>query len=268
MALRKPTNTENVNVNENPNTTPASTAGFEGMDGDSDVAVTETPAPDASGASPAPEVVASATRAIQAAASRAVTSPLNKVSTTMEGLKDAIGADQLETMGIGVFPRITVGLDGFSIDKTKDLGKTIDIEVLSWNYVWLVTTGEQNDTEANKLIRTSYDGVNLKGGEGTIVDYVAKLKGDEYDKASSKQYVEIYAFLRQSEELGVVPDDQQVIHQISVSPQSVGKWGAYNLETKVRKLKGIADSSLVTLTQEKKVIGPNKFGVIVFSAPK
>lgn len=267
MALRK-NNESNAAATEAAETK-ATVAAFEAMDeGTEGTEGVDTATETAVEEKPTPEVVASASRAVQAAAGRALASPLNKVSTMIEGLKDVIGGDQLESMGIGVFPRITVGLDGFSIDKDKDLGKVIKIEVLSWNYVWLVTTGEQNDTEANKLIRTSYDGINLKGGEGLVTDYVAKLKGMDYDKASCKQYAEIYANLVWSEEKGEVPVDEQVIHQISVSPQSVGKWGAFNLETKMRKLKGIPDSHLITLTQEKKILGPNKFGVIVFSATK
>jgi hypothetical protein len=223
-------------------------------------------APTAAPAAAAPEAAKAAQRQLVAASSQALASPLKSVQTTLEGLKDVIGGSDLEAMGIGVFPRITVGLDGFSIDKSKDLGKQIKVEVLSWNYVWLVTTGEQNDSEANKLIRTSYDGVNLKNGEGLVTDYVAHLKSEEYDKATCKQYVEIYANLLSSEEKGDVDPENQAIHQISVSPQSVGKWAAYQLETKMRKLKGIADSNIVVLNAEKKILGPNKFGIINFAA--
>jgi hypothetical protein len=265
MALRKNTDIANT---PKADATAAPAANFESQDEGGDTAVVEDEVSAPAVEAAAPEVVTSATRAVQAAASRALGSPLNKVNTVIEGLKDVISGDQLESMGFGVFPRITVGLDGFSIDKTKDLGKVIHIELHSWNYVWLVTTGEQNNSEADKLIRTSYDGVNLKGGEGTVADYVKHLKGLDYEKATSKQYVEMYANLVWSEEKGDVPVDEQVIHQISVSPQSVGKWGAYNLETKMRKLKGIADGNLITLTGDKKVLGNNKFGVITFSTTK
>ena len=99
-------------------------------------------------------------------------SPLT-AGTAIKQLQNAIPTTELENLGIGVFPRITVGLDGFSRDKTKELGKKIAIEVLSWSYVWLVTAGEQNE-EANRLIRTSYDGKNLKGGEGSVTRTVAR----------------------------------------------------------------------------------------------
>lgn len=258
MALRK----------SNP-TTPENTAAagtFETPDGD--VATDTTAATESVKADAAAAAAAPAAASVPAVVKGGALSQLKGARTVIESLKDVIEPDQLETMGFGVFPRITVGLDGFTVDKDKDLGRWIDVEVLSWNYVWLVTTGEQNDTEANKLIKTSRDGVNLVGGEGTIVDYVASLKEQDYDKATCKQYAEIYCNLLSSEQGGPVPVASQTIHQISVSPQSVGKWGAFNLESKVRKLKGVPDSAIVHIDAEKKVLGSNRFGVMKFSPPK
>lgn len=192
-------------------------------------------------------------------------SPLT-AGTAIKQLQNAIPTTELENLGIGVFPRITVGLDGFSRDKTKELGKKIAIEVLSWSYVWLVTTGEQNNDEANKLIRTSYDGKNLKGGEGSVEDYVKYLKSEGYDKAQTKQYAEVYANLIWSEVGGDVKSDEQEIVQVSLSPQTVGQWGRYLLESGLRKAKGVEDSNIVTMTQEKRVIGNNKFGIATFAS--
>jgi hypothetical protein len=194
--------------------------------------------------------------------------------TALKALQNAIPTVELESLGIGVFPRITVALDGFNIDKTKNLGTRIKFEVLSWSYVWLVTTGVQKPSdEDNKCIRTSYDGVNLKGGEGSVADYVKYLReADGYDKACVKQYVEVYANLlefeeKQGKELVTVevPADEQQIYQISLSPQSVGQWGRYMLESGLRRVKGIADSNIVVANQESKVIGANKFGIALFS---
>ena len=191
-------------------------------------------------------------------------SPLT-AGTAIKQLQNAIPTSDLESLGIGVFPRITVGLDGFSRDKTKELGKKIAIEVLSWNYIWMVTAGEQNE-ESNKLIRTSYDGKNLKGGEGSVESYVTYLKSEGYDKAATKQYAEVYCNLLWSEVGGDVAADEQEIMQVSLSPQTVGQWGRYLLESGLRKAKGIEDSNVVTLTQEKRVISNNKFGIATFQA--
>lgn len=213
----------------------------------------------------APEAPTTTTPAIvQGVSGTAVASPLS-AGTVMKSLQNAIPTTDLESLGIGVFPRITVGLDGFSVDKTKELGKKIKVEVLSWSYLWLVTTGEQND-EANKALRTSYDGVNLKGGEGTVADYVKYLKEVEgYEKTTVKQYAELYANLLWSEAGGdVAPEEQQIV-QVSLSPQTVGQWGRYMLESGLRRAKGIPDSNVVVMTGEKKILGPNKFGIATFS---
>jgi len=192
-------------------------------------------------------------------------SPLT-AGTAIKQLQNAIPTTELENLGIGVFPRITVGLDGFSRDKTKELGKRIAIEVLSWSYVWLVTTGEQNNDEANRLIRTSYDGKSLKGGEGSVEDYVKYLKSEGYDKAQVKQYAEVYANIIWSEVGGDVAADEQEIVQVSLSPQTVGQWGRYLLESGLRKARGIEDSNVVTLEAQRRIIGSNKFGIATFAS--
>ena len=211
------------------------------------------------------EVNAIPTNLPVAPATGTAVSPLT-AGTAIKQLQNAIPTTELENLGIGVFPRITVGLDGFSRDKTKELGKKIAIEVLSWSYVWLVTTGEQNNDEANKLIRTSYDGKNLKGGEGAVDEYVKYLKSEGYDKATVKQYAEVYSNLVWTEAGGDVKADEQEIVQVSLSPQSVGQWGRFLLESGLRKAKGVEDSNIVTLTQEKRVIGSNKFGISTFQS--
>ena len=200
-----------------------------------------------------------------ATATGTAVSPLT-AGTAVKQLQNAIPTTELENLGIGVFPRITVGLDGFSRDKTKELGKKIAIEVLSWSYVWLVTTGEQNNDEANKLIRTSYDGKNLKGGEGSVEDYVKYLKSEGYDKAQVKQYAEVYANILWSEVGGDVKADEQEIVQVSLSPQTVGQWGRYLLESGLRKAKGIEDTNVVTLEAQRRIIGSNKFGIATFAS--
>ena len=224
---------------------------------ESDEVTVDQPSP-----SEAPETPTNLTPAPAMTTGTAV-SPLT-AGTALKQLQNAIPPSELENLGIGVFPRITVGLDGFSRDKTKELGKKIAIEVLSWSYVWLVTTGEQNNDEANKLIRSSYDGKNLKAGEGSIEEYVKYLKSEGYDKTSVKQYAEVYANVVWSESLGDVSVDEREIVQVSLSPQTVGQWGRYLLESGLRRAKGVEDSNVVTLTQEKRVLGSNKFGIATF----
>ena len=203
--------------------------------------------------------------------------PVLDKNTQLRGLRDAIPPEELEGMGIGVFPRVTPSLGGFVVNKgERKLGKAIRVEVLSWNYIWMVTTGEQDNPEANKLIRSSRDGKNLSPqgvqiGDGSIAAYLQHLKSQGYDKAAQKQYIEVYANLLAYEETKdrqitriEVPADEQKIYQISLSPQSVGQWGKYLLEGALRKARGHADDSLVTLIQAERTVNSKQFAFAEF----
>lgn len=251
MALRKPEQT--------------SAPAFEGMDDDETTVIeheTQAPAEKPATAKPSASTAVAAKPANTAVAA----SPLAS-GTAMKQLEWAIPASDLENLGIGVFPRITVDLGGFSVDKTvKALGSKIKLSIISWNPVWLVTTGEQNNKEADKLIRSSYDGINLKGGEGNVADYVKRLKEVEgYGKAGVKQYVEMYANLVWAEKGGDVPEDEQQIYQVSLPPTSVGQFQRYMLESALRRGKGKEDTNEVVVSQEKRVNGSNTYAIMIFT---
>jgi hypothetical protein len=204
--------------------------------------------------------------------------PMLDKNTMLRGLRDAIPTEELAPMGIGVFPRITASQGGFVVNKNeKKLGGRIRVEVLSWNYIHMVVTGEQNNTEANKLIRSSYDGKYLRDGgakigDGSVATYIEYLKSQDYEKANVKQYIELYVNLIAYEETNEkrqivavdVPADEQKIYQVSLSPQSVGQWGKYLLEGSLRKARGHNDDSVVTLVQCEKTVGPNTFAFAEF----
>lgn len=232
-----------------------------------DVTVAERPEP----ATLAPDV--STQMAVQIKPSGAIQiRPTLDKSTMMRGLQNAIPTEELATMGIGVFPRITASLEGFVVDKNKKkLGRKIRCEVLSWNYITMITTGEQNNAEANKLIQTSYDGVLLKNGNA-VAEYIAFLKGEGYSKTEAKKYAEVYVNLVGFMELRgdsfvrvEVPAEEQAIYQVSLSPQSLGQWGKYLLEGSLRKARGISDDSVVTMEAESKTIGSHTFGFATFT---
>lgn len=251
MALSNAPKTDTVN-------TPAP-GKFEEPEG-SDTAVAEETA-----AAPAPAAQPSVSKDVIVAKANAVSTSRIRKDTVIRSLENVIEPSALENLGIGTFPRITIGLDGFSIDKEKELGKKIKINVLSHNKLTLVTAGEQNDAEANKLVRTSYDGVNLTKGEGLVTDYVAHLKAEGYENASAKGYIEVYCQIMWSQEGGEIAPEDYKIHQLSLSPQSAGKFQAYLLEAGVRKSMGIDDSPVCFVTQERRIVGNNKFGVGVWS---
>lgn len=188
--------------------------------------------------------------------------------TVLDQLRDVISGDMLSSMSFGAFPRVVVSPGAFT-DKNsgKLLGDRLVIQVLSWNYVTLVTSGEQNNKEANKLVRTSYDGVNLINGEGTVAAYLEALKGD-YPSASAKRYGEIYAMVLETAKGGAIAEDDRKITQISIPPTSTGPWLAFLLERKLAAGAGRDVSSVIELLADSKNDGKNTWGVVEFRAFK
>lgn len=264
MALRKETPAPQDQADAAAETKVTPAGQFEAPDDDT----VATPAANDPAPAPSAGAPASEQRAVQVAQQRAVSLT---AGTALKKLQNVIPTEDLEALGFGTFPRITAGTDGFSVNKDElSLGKKIKFQVMSWNYIWLVTAGE-NNAEANKLIKSSHDGINLDGNEGTIEKYVAWLKSEGYEKAASKQYVEVYGFLLAYNEvqkdgslklLEIGEDDRQ-IHQVSLSPKSVGQWGRYMLES---AMKPSTQSDTVVMTAVKKVNGPNTYGMATFSS--
>lgn len=190
-------------------------------------------------------------------------------------IQNAIPTSELETLGIGVFPRVVVGLDGFS-NEDGDLGKVIGVKVYSWSYLTLVTTGEQDDETANKLVRGSYDGVNLKEGQGSVQGYIDSLKAQGYTKAQKKQYLEVYGMLTYSAADGEIPKDEQQMVQISLPPTSVGQFQRFLIEAGIQagdaaraaSSQGLPEpeqDTVIYARQVKRVKDKKKWGVMLFS---
>lgn len=234
-------------------TTPA----FEGMDDTATDIVEATTAP-----RQAPKTEAPQTTAVAAARTTAVSAGLTN-NTILKQLQNAIPTEELETIGYNTFPRITIGTDGYTVNKTRRLGEEITIEVLSWSYVTSITAGENNNPEADKLFRSSYDGINLTDGSGTVEDYIKYLKAEGYDKASAKKYAEVYCnVLSNGKNEQIEPEE---IFQLSLSPQSVAQFCRFMLESGLRIRKGIPDSGRIKLGTEVRVKGANRWGVAMFA---
>lgn len=225
-------------------------------------------APTASAPAAAPTPAPAQTTAVAARPAGAVTT-LNSLRTVLDDSQDQIGPEALEAMGFGALPRVTVSPGIFQIDK-QPVGDKVEVELLSWNYMTLVTTGvkDKGNPEANKKIRTSYDGVNLIKGEGTVADYITALKAEGYKDAGSKKYVEVYANLRWTAKGGEVAVEDQKMVQLSLSPQSVARWQAYLLEKRLHSRRGIEASPILVIEAESKTIGSDSFGIMKFGAKR
>lgn len=227
---------------------------------------------EAAAAAEAQKAAAAAVSATNEGANKAVAvrqaNPLSaglSAKTTLDNLRDVISAEMLESISFGAFPRIVVSPGQFSIKGDgKLLGDEVDIRIQSWNYVTLVTTGEQNNKEADKLIRSSYDGSTISGTGETVAEYIRSLKAQGYDKAAPKKYLEIYCNIIRTGKLGPVNDGK--LYQVSVPPTSTGPWGVFLLSQKMAQNEGATITQNVRMKAGSKTGNGNTWGVIDFEA--
>lgn len=270
---------------------PAGTPAFEGMEDNAPVegeVVNRTiePAPAEEAAPAAAEVQAEAPAAEvkpaepKVAAEEVKANPVAAVKNTsvvMGGkykpaLTEVENAIDPSGIDFDTFPRVTVGLDGFSDEHGTVMGKKIKLMILSFNERYLVTAGEDND-EANKKVKFSLDGVHIDGEDMLVADYVKYLKDVEhYEDAERKKYNTIYGFIVATAEtekspFEVVPEDERRLVALQVPPRSVAKFMGYRTEQGIKEAMGVAQpTNEVVLTQVKMKGTKKDYASIVFSA--
>lgn len=181
-------------------------------------------------------------------------------------LKGAVPAEDMMQMQVGTFPRITTDTGGIVLDKVGELGKWMEFELVSWLPVTLIVSGEQNDPEANKAIRSSYDGANLDDKSMSVTQYITFLRDvKKYPKANAKGYIQMLVMLISTEKSpNPIPVEDRKLFEVSLSPQSVSQWQKFMLEAGIRAARGGADDSLIRMSQVKRVGNGNTWGVMLF----
>ncbi len=174
------------------------------------------------------------------------------------------------TLDFNTFPRVTVGLDGFSVDDGRDLGKQIGIEVMSYNDRWVCAPGDDSD-EAKKLVRYSLDGKHIDA-PGTdddgrsCAEYITELKEVHgMSDAGLKKYQAIYGFMTYAND-EVIDEVEREIIGLQVPPQSRALFLRHQITHGVKITRGlVADDPMVWCKQEKKAgTGTKKFALIHF----
>lgn len=187
-----------------------------------------------------------------------------KYKPALQEFKDQIDPS---TLDFDTFPRVTVGLDGFSDDKEKALGNVIKLKLMSWNERYILTAAEDSD-EANALTKYSLDGKTVDGSPGqSTADYIAYLKDTEgYENASMKKYYSVYGFLTEANGEAIDPEEQSIV-SIQVPPRSVSLFTRYQIERGVKIAQGVVQPSDVLVMTMAKAKGKSKaYASIVFSA--
>jgi hypothetical protein len=222
-------------------------------------------------AKPSKEAVQQATQtAIALSKSAAVA---NRVTSKFVGaLSEKENVFDPRSLDFNTFPRVTVGLDGFSDDSGVDLGKVIAIEVMSYNTRWVASPGT-DDEEAKKDVRYSLDGqtIDSTGDDNgmSVREYIQVLKDVKgYKDAGLKEYLAIYGFLTYSNDADIDPADYEII-ALQVPPQSRALFERHQITMGVKIQRGTVEASdIVWCGQEKKQGGNKKFALINFSAKK
>jgi Fe-S-cluster formation regulator IscX/YfhJ len=286
----KAKNTDAANANAKPT--------FEGMDEGTatatavaekpTVAVTEMaeqPAAEATTAAAATAAEAAPAAAPEAAAAEAAKTTAVAISNAKAGAvtvsKKFVGAlSDLEnvfdpsTLDFNTFPRVVVGLDGFSKDDL-DLGKKIKLEVMSYNTRYVASPGDDSD-EAKKLVRYSLDGKTISSsGDDNGMDifaYIQEMKTVHgMADAGLKEYLSIFGFLVAADDaegkFNEIDEADREIVELQVPPQSRALFTRYQMTEGVKIQRGVTEATpYVVCTQEKKQgSGTKKFALIHFS---
>lgn len=186
-----------------------------------------------------------------------------KLSNPFLELQNVIDVDQVRSIGVGTFPKVTADLGGAVIDK-RELGKSIVIDLVSFNDRWTIHPGTDDD-ETVSYMRTSYDGETLENETMTAKEYLEHLKAEGFDKANMKKYCDIWGTLESSENEGVIPEDERELVQVQLSPQSLKQWTGYQVNQGLLAARGIQPTTRIKLTQERGESNSRKFGYFKFS---
>lgn len=202
-------------------------------------------------------------------------------AVSLGGTKKFVGAlSNLENvfdpaqLDFNTFPRIVVGLDGFSDDAQEDLGKEIGLEVLSFNTRYTVSPGVDSE-EAKQHVRFSLDGKTLDCPTNPaehgmpVAAYLDHLRNTlSYGDAAMKEYVAIYGFLTFKNGSVVDPSEREIVG-VQVPPQSRPLFDRYKINMGLLQSRGVAPKHAgIRCLQEKIVNGTRKYAQIKFSAEK
>ena len=208
------------------------------------------------------EAKTTTSRALARAASTAV-GAASKIAAAYSDYQNVISLEDVESMGVGAFPRVTVDLGGFMLDK-EEIGNEVRLDLFSWNFRYMVTTGA-NDEEAKKKVKVSYDGVTVADTGESLKDAVDAFKEEGYEAASCKCYVDLWGSLvtKNGKELD---EAERPLVQVQLSPESVKKFKAFQVEVGFKQARClVAATGVVVLRAQRGEWKGNRFGYCTFA---
>ena len=209
-----------------------------------------------------------ATKAIAKAATTAV-STATKMVLAHSGAKDVFETTTVAALSRAT-PRITAEQGALCKNRTGDLGKSIIVELVSWNHRFAIGCGEEKMTdEMKQLFRVSYDNKTIDGeNDVTIVAYLEGLKAQGYDKAKSTPYADIFGFLVEANGKEIPADERELV-LVQASQTSLGNFTAFCVSRGILESRGAVQASpMIQITAEAKTNGTNKYTNMSFAALK
>lgn len=204
----------------------------------------QTVAAEATKADKGPSVEAAAGASAQASTAIATASATSKALVAGGGKFTDFFAqfeNALPELEFGTLPRL-IGAQGgvtakLTSNKTIELGKSVEMTLLSFNDRFTVSPGDDSD-EAKKLVRYSRDGVTIESSGESVAAYLENLRTVEgFTEASCKKYVSLVGILETVSD----KDGEQLIGSMveaQLSPQGVTDFKGYRLQKSVKIARG------------------------------
>ena len=146
------------------------------------------------------------------------------------------------------------------------LGTRCRVEIISWNYRWLLSPGLQSKDpgyeESKQFLATSYDNQTVYGKDVTVEEYLRDLKETHaYDNASKSMYIDLFGMLVWTEKKGEIPEEERKMVVVQLSQTSAGQFAAFCQTQGVLVAKGVVKSvsDILEIEAVARTKGTNKY---------
>lgn len=155
------------------------------------------------------------------------------------------------------------------------IGKRIRVEIISWNYRWIISPGldskDPGYEEAKQYLATSYDDQTVYGKDVTVEEYLRDLKETHaYNKASKSLYIDLFGMLTWTDTKGEIPVEDRKMVIVQLSKTSAGQFAAFCQTQGVMVSKGVVKSvsDVVEIEAMPQANGQMKYSNFSFRAAK
>ena len=169
-----------------------------------------------------------------------VAKAMKRTAPTLVSLRNQLNPEEF---GTGL-RRLKAGSGSVETTNGEDLGRWVDVQVLSSSERYMITPiSDDDDTAAAAFCRASYDGKtipDIDGGEPTpIEEYIKSVEDYEFNKM--KKYLDIFCIVLGCENKQIETEVQQWdMCQISISPTGVQAYRIFEKSVGLAVARGLA----------------------------